>query len=132
MNLTFSQIKENLAICRFPINHIIPIQWIESAFFSITRTADELSVVIPENLVQATGIPSLGNIKVSKTWKGLKIEGPLDFSLIGIMANIATTLANGGVSIFAISTYDTDYILVKEKDFERTKELLINAGHSVI
>jgi hypothetical protein len=121
MNLTFSQIKENLAVCRFPINHIIPIQWIESAFFSITRTTDELS-----------GILNLENIKVSKTWKGLKIEGPLDFSLIGIMANIATTLANGGVSIFAISTYDTDYILVKEKDFERTKELLINAGHSVI
>lgn len=132
MNLTFTQIKDGLAICRFPIDHPIVPEWLSSSFFSITKTADELSVVIPENLVLATGTLNLDESKVDKTWKGLKVDGPLDFSLIGIMADIATTLANGGVSIFAISTYDTDYILVKEKDFEKAKGLLLKAGHTVL
>ena len=71
-------------------------------------------------------------LKLIKFGEGLKVEGPLDFSLVGIMANIATTLANGSVSIFAISTYDTGLYFGKRKRFEKTKELLSNAGHIIL
>ncbi len=132
MKLTFSQLKERLAVCRFPNNHFIAPEWLGASFFSITKTEDELSVVIPEDLIMGTGSPNTGPVKVDKSWRGLKVDGPLDFSLIGIMANISKILADGGVSIFAISTFDTDYILVKELDFEKAKEFLITAGHEII
>ncbi|WP_082147004.1 ACT domain-containing protein [Rubeoparvulum massiliense] len=64
--------------------------------------------------------------------RGDEAKGPLDFALIGILASISTILAQRGISIFAISTYDTDYILVKEKDIERAIEALIDERYEVV
>ncbi|MFY9177249.1 MAG: ACT domain-containing protein [Caldicoprobacterales bacterium] len=75
-------------------------------------------------------IPS--HIKCEKDWRILKIEGPLDFSLIGILASISTVLAQKGISIFAISTYDTDYILVKNKDISSAIVALTDEGYEII
>lgn len=123
--LTLKLLKECYGVCRLDNAEIIP-KWVkESTFFSITKTSDELSIVCAEEY-----IPS--EIKCEKDWRILKIQGPLDFSLIGILSSISTILAQNGISIFAISTYDTDYILVKSKDIDNAIEALTNERYEVI
>ena len=123
--LTMKLLKEKYGVCRLDKTELIP-KWAQnSEIFSITRTLDELSIVCIED-----SIPN--DIKCEKDWRILKIEGPLDFSLIGILASISTILAQKGISIFAISTYDTDYILVKNKDIDNAVESLIKERYEVI
>ena len=123
--LTMKLLKEKYGVCRLDKTELIP-EWAQNSdFFSITRTSDELSIVCTED-----NIPN--GIKCEKDWRILKIEGPLDFSLIGIFASISTILAQKGISIFAISTYDTDYILVKNKDIDNAIESLINERYEII
>ena len=123
--LTMKLLKEKYGVCRLDKNELIP-EWAQNSdFFSITKTCDELSIVCFQD-----DIPN--NINCEKDWRILKIEGPLDFSLIGILASISTILAQKGISIFAISTYDTDYILVKNKDLDITIQSLINERYDVI
>lgn len=123
--LTMKLIKEKYGVCRLNKTESIP-EWAKgSEIFSITKTLDELSIVcVQEN------IPN--EIKCEKDWRILKVEGPLDFSLIGILTSISTILAQKSISIFAISTYDTDYILVKDKDIDSAIEALFNEGYEVI
>jgi uncharacterized protein len=123
-SLKLSLLPSPLVICRLEANAPIPDWALLGNFFSITRTSDELSVVCSE-----TWLPS--DIKAEGGWRGLKVSGPLDFSLTGILAGLANTLARVGVSIFAISTYDTDYILVKEKDLEKAISALKEAGNQL-
>lgn len=122
--LVMSLLVEKFAVCRLSSGDLIPDWSKAGGFFSITRTADELSVVCLEK-----NVPD--GIQCEKSWRVLKVEGPLDFSLIGILASISTALARKGVSIFAISTYDTDYILVKEKDIENAIKALSEEGYEV-
>ena len=123
--LTMKLLKETYGVCRLDNNELIP-EWVQkSNFFSITRTSDELSIVC-----SLENIPN--GIKCEKEWRILKIEGPLDFSLIGILASISTILAQRGISIFAISTYDTDYILVKNIDIDNAVKSLIKEHYDVI
>ena len=123
--LTMKLLKEKYGVCRLEKNELIP-EWAQNSdFFSITKTSDELSIVCVED-----DIPN--HIKCEKDWKILKIEGPLDFSLIGILSSISTILAKSGISIFAISTYDTDYILVKNKDIDNAIQSLIKERYEVI
>lgn len=123
--LTLSLLKDKLAVCRLNNNQCIPSWGTSGEFFSVTKTADELSVVCTED-----NVPS--HIKCERGWRVLKIEGPLDFSLIGILAQISSLLAKESISIFAISTYDTDYILVKENYIENTINVLLDNGYNVI
>ena len=99
--------------------------WEHKEFLSVTYTADELSIVCPASSVPAD-VPS------GRGWVAIKVQGPLDFSLTGVLAALASPLAANGISIFAISTFDTDYLLVKEQDLLRAKEALERAGHTVI
>jgi len=123
--LTMKLIKEKYGVCRINPNELIP-EWAQNSdFFSITKTCDELSIVCSQD-----AIPN--DIKCEKDWKILKIEGPLDFSLVGILASISTILAQKGISIFAISTYDTDYIFVKNKDIDNAIESLIKERYEII
>ncbi|MBI3658960.1 ACT domain-containing protein [Candidatus Acetothermia bacterium] len=112
------------AICRFSQGASIPIWALSGSFFSITRTSEELSVVRSQGLV-----PS--EFQSERNWRCLKVEGSLDFALTGVLASIAEPLARANISIFSISTYDTDYLFVKEEDFERAKLSLIQAGHEI-
>ena len=93
-------------------------------FWSVTRTDEELSVVLPEETVSAGWEAEMG-------WRCLKVLGPLDFSLTGILTSLTVPLAEAGVSIFAMSTYNTDYILVREGDLEKAKQVLLAIGHWV-
>lgn len=124
MKFTLSILNDTFAICRFPKNFTIPEWAHKGRFYSLTQTDDELSIVCSqENIGEAD--------KVDKGWKALKVEGPLDLSLIGIIADLSSILANGGIGIFTVSTYDTDYILVKEENLEKAIDLLTKAGHTV-
>ncbi|WP_298839585.1 ACT domain-containing protein [Clostridium sp.] len=123
--LTMKVLAEKFGVCRLNKNALIP-EWVgASNFYSVTKTSDELSIVCSQ-----ASIPS--DIKCEKDWRILKIEGPLEFSLIGILSSISTILAKEGISIFAISTYDTDYILVKEKDIDNAINTLSNERYEII
>ncbi len=94
------------------------------SFVSITRTADELSIVADE-AHEFSGFSRLAG------WRCLKVIGPLAFDEIGVLAHLSTTLAAAGVSIVAISTWDTDYLLVQDSAVDRAVEALVAAGHDV-
>ena len=109
-------------VCRLAADAEAPA--IGGGFFSITRTRDELSVVCEESVAPE-------HAKCERGWRALKVAGPLEFSLTGVLAAIAVPLAAAGVSIFAISTFDTDYVLVKDDALETALEVLRRAGHRV-
>jgi hypothetical protein len=117
-------LPENLAVCRLPPDAPLP-DWLDTAgFFSLTRTADELSLVCPQQAVPA-------GVLCERGWRGLKVQGPLDFALVGVLSGLTAVLARASVSIFAISTYDTDYLLVKHTDLARAVAALRAAGYTV-
>ena len=123
--LTIKLLKGKYGVCKLNKTELVP-EWAKNSdFFSITRTSDELSIVCIEDSVP-------NGVKCEKGWRILKVEGPLDFSLIGILASISTILAQRGISIFAISTYNTDYILVKNKDIDSAVESLVKEKYEVI
>ena len=116
--LTLSVMPIPLAVVRLECFSEIPLWGISGDdFFSITRTKEELSVVCHEEKVPQ-------NVKVEKGWRCLKVEGPLDFGLTGILSSLALPLAEAKISIFAISTFDTDYILVKKENLQKAIEVL--------
>ncbi|WP_330387898.1 ACT domain-containing protein [Natronincola peptidivorans] len=118
-------IDEIYGVCRLDNNQPVP-DWVkDSRFYSITRTFEELSIVCSQE-----SIPD--DVKCERDWRMLKVEGPLDFSLIGILSSISTVLAQSKISIFAISTFDTDYILLKSKDFDNAIKALNNEGYEII
>jgi hypothetical protein len=117
-------LSETFSICRLERNAPIPEWALTGRFSSITRTAEELSVVCPQNQVPP-------GILKQEGWKALQVEGPLDFSLTGILASLTEPLAKEGISVFAISTYDTDYFLVKKELLERAIKILVKRGYQV-
>ncbi|MFT5686579.1 MAG: hypothetical protein ACI8RZ_007535 [Myxococcota bacterium] len=122
MPLTLHWRSEDLVIARFP--PAAPLPPIPAgAFFSLTRTGSELSLVIATEHLPA------GATAVEAGWRAVAVVGPLDFSLVGILSGLASTLAAAGVSLFALSTYDTDLILVRTTDKERATTALLAAGY---
>ena len=121
--LTFTLLDGAFAVCRLDSDAPLPM-WANGQFFSVTRSTDELSIVCPQ-----ANVPT--GVKCVTGWRCLKVEGPLDLSLVGILAGIATTLAQANVNIFVVSTYDTDYVLVKEGQMEEAVRALEAAGHTV-
>lgn len=97
----------------------------ESAMFlSITRTREELSIVCESPQVPA-------DIAAERGWRCIKVDGPLNFSMVGVLASLAEPLARAGIPIFAISTFDTDYILVRSTQIDAAIAALESAGHAV-
>lgn len=115
------------SVCRLPPSDRVPSWALElhEGFVSITRTPDELSIVCAEEAVPP-------DVTVEDGWKAMVVPGPIPFSETGVLARIATPLAAAGISIFAISTYDTDYVLVKAPDLARALETLRSTGRRLI
>ena len=114
-------LPETLAVARFDAATRLPPE--PEGLWSITCTADEISVVCP-----ADAVP-IGAQQVESGWRALKVAGPLDFSLTGILAQLAVALAEARIAIFALSTFDTDYVLVR--DLEGATRALWDAGHVI-
>lgn len=93
------------------------------------RTAEELTIICREASDNLAPIEALQESRRSQGWRALGVIGPLDFSLVGILASLSATLAEAGVSIFALSTFDTDYILVQGADLETAMAALRDVGH---
>jgi hypothetical protein len=130
MKLVLDLLKTNFAVIRLPPTKSIPSSIFSSesaSFISITKTTDELSIVCPESL-----IGNVPDATIEKGWVAFKVRGPLDFSWTGILAGLAGPLAESQISIFAISTYDTDYVLVKDKVAEKTADVFRKLGHTVV
>ena len=111
-------------MCRLEPGAPIPAWATAGDFFSIIRTADELSVVCRQDAVPE-GIPCEWG------WRCLRVAGAIPFSVVGVLASLTAPLAEAGISVFAISTFDTDYLLVKAEDLERAVDALRGQGHTI-
>lgn len=122
--LTLFLLPEIFAVCRLPAGAPLPA-WAEAGpFFAITRTAAELSIVCAQEHVPVGVLCQPG-------WRCFQVAGPLDFALTGVLASLAGPLAAAKVSIFALSTYDTDYLLTPAGALEAAVAALRSAGHTV-
>jgi uncharacterized protein len=117
-------LDQTFAVHQLAPNAEVPALALESPFFAITRTNEELSLVLPEE-VEIESEKSVGG------WVCFKVEGPLEFGLVGILAGISSALAAQKVPIFALSTFDTDYVLVKREQVRAAHEALSSAGYNV-
>lgn len=117
-------LPDYLALLRLPPAAPLPSWAVLSGFFSLTRTSDELSVVC-----WAKDVP--GDLSAEKGWRALKVKGPFALSEIGVLAALAAPLAEAKVSLFAISTFDTDYLLVSEQQLPVAIAALRQAGHRI-
>jgi uncharacterized protein len=114
----------SFAIARLPADAPVPSWATQGHFFSVTRTSDELSVVCLANQIPPSLSPEAG-------WRALKVQGPFELSEVGVLAALAVPLAEAKVSLLAISTFDTDYLLVSETTLDPALRALTTAGHRV-
>jgi uncharacterized protein len=122
--LTLELVAGRYAVCRLGASETLPAWASGGPFVSITRTDAELSVVCPQEAVPAAVLAESG-------WRCLRVAGPLGFGMTGVLASLSGPLASSGVSIFVVSTYETDYLMVQERDLERAMDALERAGHRV-
>ena len=122
--LELDVLAESLAICRLGADAPIPAWATARPFFAISRTSDELSIICQDVLVPA-------GVTVSRDWRALRLHGPFDLGLVGILFAVVAPLAAADVSIMPIATYDTDYILVRSADLPRAIDAIRRAGHDV-
>jgi len=112
-----SVLPEKLGICRFAERGAIPAWAQDINFCSITRTKTELSIVCPQDEIP-------GGVLVEKDWRAFQLEGDLGLESVGVIATLAKPLADAGISIFNISTYETNYVLVEDKNLVEAVEVL--------
>ncbi len=122
--LTLTLQPLSLAVCRLAAEEPLPGWATRGTFFSVTRTSEELSVVCAD-----ADVPE--GVKRDGPWACFKVKGPLDFGLTGILASLTAPLAKDGISVFALSTYDTDYLLVREDKRDAAVISLLAAGFDV-
>ncbi len=122
--LTLELVPGTFAVCRLGPTEPLPAWAGAGPFVSVTRTGAELSIVCLQESVPAAVLAEPG-------WRCLRVAGPLGFGMTGILASLSGPLASSGVSIFVVSTYDTDYLMVQERDLDRARDALTRAGHHV-
>ncbi len=123
--IRLSLLPVSLAVCQLPSQATVPT-WLKSDdLLAVIRTKEELTIVCDAECVPA-------GVVVEAGWRCWKVQGPLDFSLVGVLAGLANALAQAGVSIFVVSTYATDYILVKNSNLSRSREALMQKGYQIL
>ena len=120
--LVLSVLSETFTIHKLSPDESIPEEILNCNYYSVSKTENELSLVCSE-------VIEVQSLQSSKGWKCIKVKGPLDFNLTGILAGISDILAKENISIFAISTFDTDYILVRTHDLSSARTTLRQAGY---
>lgn len=111
------------AVCRLGADASIPAWALAGPVFSVTRTADELSIVCEQSLVPE-------GVRSERDWRCFRVAGAMPITMVGVLASLVGPLANEGISVFTVSTFDTDYVLVKKADLERAQLALRQAGHA--
>ncbi len=124
MRMTLAVHPELYTIHSFSPQEPVPAEVLHQEMFFIGKTKEELSVVAPANIV-------LNSLEQEDNWRCLEVLGPLGFSMTGIMSRVSGVLANENISIFAISTFDTDYILVKKDKLEQATKALKKSGYQI-
>ncbi|MDE3245429.1 MAG: ACT domain-containing protein [Acidobacteriota bacterium] len=124
MILNLDLLEGTFAVVRLEPEASVPAWARGGALWSITQTPDELSI-----LCASERVPQ--GFRIEGPFRALRVQGPLDMAMIGVLAAIADPLANAGISIFAVSTFDTDYVLVREADLEAALKALRLVGHQV-
>ena len=122
--LSLSVLSKSFVICRLAAEAPIPAWATRGDFFSITRTSEELSLVTEMELVPA-------DLRAETGWRAMKAHGPFDLSEVGVLASLVTPLAESEVSVFTISTFDTDYLFTRSGQLQAALEALRKAGHTV-
>lgn len=120
--LVLTLLPQTLAVCRLDSEAPWPGWATQGELYGVVRTQEELSVVCADDLVPE------GTVGV-RGWRCLKVEGPLDLALTGVLASLVQPLAQAQIPVFSLSTYDTDYLLVRERDAARAAQALTGAGH---
>lgn len=123
--VTLRLLPGDFAVCRLRPDAALPTWAARGEFWSLTRTGDELSVVVLESAVP-------DGVRAEMGWGCLQVAGPLDFALTGILAGVLAPLAEAGIPIFVICTFDTDYLLVKRPRLQEAIGALVEAGHTVL
>lgn len=123
--MTLDLLPDQLAVCRLDPDAPLADWMSRGPFTSITRTAEELSVVCDEAAVPA-------DVQQERGWRALALRGPIRFELTGVLAGLLVPLADVGVSIFAISTYDTDVVMVKAAALAHAVEAIQGVGYEVV
>jgi uncharacterized protein len=126
-HIPLTVLPDHYAVCRLNSNDQVP-PWAASStggLSSISRTGDELSIIVVDSLAPR-------NVRCERDWRAFKVRGPIPLNLIGVIAGLAGTVANAGVSIFALSTFETDYVMVKHVDLERAERALRRAGYPIV
>jgi hypothetical protein len=118
-------LAEKLAVCRFAEDAPFPSWALQGGFFGVVRTRDETSIVCSEELVPDGALAEGG-------WTALMLEGPFPFSMTGVLASFLQPLAEALIPIFAVSTFNTDYVLIKSEDVERAVAALGEVGHEKV
>lgn len=118
-------LPDRLAVCRLPVEAPFPDWARPGDLLALIRTRDELSITCPERFVPPEA-------RAERGWRAIQVQGPLEFVLTGVLASIAAPLALAGISIFALSTFDTDYVLVKEDALDRAVAALTGEGFLVL
>jgi uncharacterized protein len=112
------------AVCRLAPADALPAWATEAGpFLSLTRTEDELSLIVPESIVPAA-------VRAERGWTLVKFAGPFDFGAVGILASVAQPIAAAGISLLALGTFDTDYVLIKSDRLDAARRILTAAGHA--
>jgi hypothetical protein len=123
-SFVISVLKDDYKVCRLNAFDGIPEWVLETPLSSITRTAEELSIVCPNQVAPE-------QLKCEQEWKCLKIQGPLGFEETGIISSLTKVLADAEISVFVLSTFETDYILVKRMNIEKAAKVLADKGHEI-
>jgi uncharacterized protein len=118
-------LPDRLAVCRLSADAPHP-DWARSGdLLALVQTSDELSIVCTERYVPP-------DVRAERGWRALQVQGPLEFAMVGVLASIVVPLARTGVSVFVLSTFDTDFVLVKEDALDRAVSALTQAGFLVM
>ena len=120
--IVLSILEETYIIHKLDKSTNLPEELIECEFYSLSNSREELSLVCPEQML-------IQSENSSPNWKCLKVAGPLDLKLTGVLAGLSDTLAKAKISIFAISTFETDYLLIHKQVLETAKSALISQGY---
>jgi hypothetical protein len=122
---TLAVVPETMVIHSLPADAAIPPNVFQASLYFIGKTAEELSIVVPENI-------AIDSEDSDDNWRAMEVLGPLNLSMVGIMTSIGNVLAQAKISIFVVSTFETDFFLVKNKSLDHAIKALEDDGYTVI